>query len=319
MFLKKAHRPSARTLSVHPERSRRGAEGPSLVPTQKTMKPDKLIKLTESPRDAWQGLPYVIAPEKRAAYINALLKVGFAVIDFGSFVSPKAVPQMAGQDEVLRLVDKTGSRSKLIAIVGNMRGGRDAVAQPKVDLLGFPYSVSETFLRKNINTGISGANETIDGLLSLCKDHGRELRVFMSMAYGNPYGEAWSLDLLKKHIETLAGKGISTITLADTIGIATASQIGEVYTGLIEYFPGFEFGLHIHTRPGEWEAKLHTAWDAGCRWFEGVINGIGGCPMTGYELVGNLNTLNLLDFLEGKQASHTIDREKIIQAITTGY
>jgi hydroxymethylglutaryl-CoA lyase len=261
----------------------------------------------------------VIAPEKRAAYINALLKVGFDVIDFGSFVSPKAVPQMAGQDEVLRLVDKTGSRSKLMAIVGNMRGGRDAVAQPKVDLLGFPYSVSETFLRKNINTGFSGANETIDGLLSLCKDHGRELRVFMSMAYGNPYGEAWSLDLLKKHIETLAGKGISTITLADTIGIATASQIGEVYAGLIEYFPGFEFGLHIHTRPGEWEAKLHTAWDAGCRWFEGVINGIGGCPMTGYELVGNLNTLNLLDFLEGKQASHTIDREKIIQAITTGY
>uniref|UniRef100_UPI00345E0847 hypothetical protein n=1 Tax=Lentimicrobium sp. TaxID=2034841 RepID=UPI00345E0847 len=194
-----------------------------------------------------------------------------------------------------------------------------AVAQPKVDLLGFPYSVSETFLRKNINTGFSGANETIDGLLSLCKDHGCELRVFMSMAYGNPYGEAWSLDLLKKHIEMLAGKGISTITLADTIGIATASQIGEVYTGLIEYFPGFEFGLHIHTRPGEWEAKLHTAWDAGCRWFEGVINGIGGCPMTGYELVGNLNTLNLLDFLEGKQASHTIDREKIIQAITTGY
>ena len=319
MFLKKAHRPSARTLSVHPERSRRGAEGASLVPTQKTMKPDKLIKLTESPRDAWQGLPYVIAPEKRAAYINALLKVGFDVIDFGSFVSPKAVPQMAGQDEVLRLVDKTGSRSKLMAIVGNMRGGRDAVAQPKVDLLGFPYSVSETFLRKNINTGFSGANETIDGLLSLCKDHGRELRVFMSMAYGNPYGEAWSLDLLKKHIETLAGKGISTITLADTIGIATASQIGEVYTGLIEYFPGFEFGLHIHTRPGEWEAKLHTAWDAGCRWFEGVINGIGGCPMTGYELVGNLNTLNLLDFLEGKQASHTIDREKIIQATTTGY
>jgi hydroxymethylglutaryl-CoA lyase len=277
------------------------------------------IKLTESPRDAQQGLPYVIAPEKRAAYINALMKVGFDVIDFGSFVSPKAVPQMADQDKVLELVDKSESKSKLMAIVGNLRGGIEAASQQKLDIIGFPYSISETFLQKNINSDHEKALKTIDDLLEICKDNNKTLRIFMSMAYGNPYNDPWSTTLLSKHLELLAARGISTITLADTIGVATAEMIGEIYTSLTAQFPENEFGLHIHTRPDEWRPKLDAAWNAGCRWYEGVLDGIGGCPMTGYELIGNLNTLHLIDFLEEKQALFSLNREDLQKAIETGY
>lgn len=278
------------------------------------MNQNNLIKLTESPRDAQQGLPLVISPEKRAAYINALLKVGFDVIDFGSFVSPKAVPQMADQDEVLKLVNKTGSNSKLMAIVGNLRGGMEAIAQEKLDIVGFPYSVPDTFLQKNINADNNKALATIDGLLDICGESGKELRVFMSMAYGNPYGDPWSRDILAERIETLASKGIFTITLADTIGVASAETIGAVYEFLLSRFPDHEFGLHIHTRADEWRPKLEAAWNAGCRWYEGVINGIGGCPMTGYELIGNLNTIDLLDFLNKKPITTRIDKVALSHA-----
>jgi len=275
------------------------------------MDPNNLLKLTESPRDAQQGLPYVITPEKRAAYISALMKVGFDVIDFGSFVSPKAIPQMADQDKVLSLVDKTGSNSRLMAIVGNMRGGNDAAAQSKLDIIGFPYSTSETFLKKNINADKIKALTTIDGLLGICRNHDKELRVFLSLAFGNPYNDPWDINILSRHVEKLALKGITTITLADTIGIATAPLIGQVYESLLNRFPEMAFGLHLHTRPGEWYAKLSAAWNAGCRWYEGVISGVGGCPMTGYELVGNLDTLNLLAFLEEKNAAHHIDNTQL--------
>ncbi|PKP48905.1 MAG: hydroxymethylglutaryl-CoA lyase [Bacteroidetes bacterium HGW-Bacteroidetes-11] len=280
---------------------------------------NEIIKITESPRDAQQGLPYVIDPEKRAAYINALMKVGFDVIDFGSFVSPKAVPQMADQDKVLALVDKSESKSKLMAIVGNLRGGIEAASHQKLDIIGFPYSISETFLRKNINSDHQKALTTIDNLLKICRDNGKTLRIFMSMAYGNPYNDPWSTTLLSKHIELLAARGISTITLADTIGVATAEMIGEIYTSLTAQFPENEFGLHIHTRPDEWRPKLDAAWNSGCRWYEGVLDGIGGCPMTGYELIGNLNTLHLIDFLNEKQALYSLSREDLQKAIETGY
>ena len=280
---------------------------------------NEIIKITESPRDAQQGLPYVIAPEKRAAYINALMKVGFDVIDFGSFVSPKAVPQMADQDKVLALVDKSESKSKLMAIVGNLRGGLEAASQQKLDIIGFPYSISETFLQKNINSDHQKALTTIDDLLKICRDNGKTLRIFMSMAYGNPYGDPWSIGLLEEHIEILAGKGIHTITLADTIGIADSSQISEVYNALLHKFPDHEFGLHIHTRPDEWRPKLEAAWNAGCRWYEGVINGIGGCPMTGYELVGNLNTLDIIDFLTKMNAKHYLDLNALKAVVKINY
>ncbi len=283
------------------------------------MKNENPIKLTESPRDAQQGLPYVITPEKRAEYINALLKVGFDVIDFGSFVSPKAIPQMADQGRVLELVDKSGSETKLMAIVGNARGGHDAASQQKVDILGFPYSTSETFLKKNINADHGKALLIIDELLEICEKSDKTLRIFMSMAYGNPYNDPWSIGILEEHIKLLSAKGIRTITLADTIGVATSSMISEVYKTLVRDFSDHEFGLHIHTRPNEWYEKLEAAWGAGCRWYEGVISGIGGCPMTGYEMVGNLNTLHLLEFLESKNVTLHINRELLENAVKTGY
>lgn len=283
------------------------------------MKHENIIQLTESPRDAQQGLPHIIPPEKRAEYINALLKVGFDVIDFGSFVSPKAIPQMANQHKVLDLVDKTGSDTRLMAIVGNIRGGKEAASQSKVDILGFPYSFSETFLKKNINADIKESLSIIDGLLEICAKSEKTLRIFMSMAYGNPYNDPWSIGILEKHIDLLSAKGIRTITLADTIGVASASLISEVYKSLVSDFSDHEFGLHIHTRPNEWHEKLEAAWEAGCRWYEGVISGIGGCPMTGYEMVGNLDTLHLLEFLESKNAKHRVDMDLLGAAMKVGY
>ncbi|HLN53579.1 MAG TPA: hypothetical protein VK212_07705 [Lentimicrobium sp.] len=274
-----------------------------------------LIKITETPRDAQQGLPYVIPPAKRAAYINALMKVGFDVIDFGSFVSPVTIPQMAQQDEVLRMVDKVPSGPKLMAIVGNKRGGRDAVAQEKVDILGFPYSMSETFLKRNINSTTEKALDTIEYLAEIARQSGKELRIFLSMAFGNPYGDKWDIKEMKKHIGRFIDLGIRTITLSDTIGVATSSSISRIFETMIPSWPETEFGLHIHTKPNDWHDKIKAAWDAGCYSFDGVLNGIGGCPMTGYEMIGNLNTLNLLKFIRENKIPSRINDKALSQAM----
>lgn len=278
------------------------------------MKIPESIHITESPRDAQQGLPYVIPPAKRAAYLNALLKVGFDVIDFGSFVSPRTIPQMADQQMVLEGVDTTGSRSRLMAIAGNIRGGLEAAAQPKLDIIGFPFSVSATFLRKNINTDPVQALGIIDGLLDICKGNGKQLRIFLSMAFGNPYGDVYDQVLLAKAIDSMQAKGITEITLADTIGCSNPAQISETLGFLQAGFPGMQFGLHLHTRPHDAAAKLQAAWQAGCRSFDGVLNGIGGCPMTGYEMIGNLNTFELLDFCHSNHISHALDENALQQA-----
>lgn len=276
---------------------------------------DKLIKITETPRDAQQGLPYVIPVKKRAAYINALLKVGYDVIDFGSFVSPKAIPQMADQDKVLELVDKPEGSAKLMAIVGNLRGGKDAVSQPKLDLVGFPYSMSETFLQRNINSTTTKALETIDALVDLCSDTGKEIRIFMSMAFGNPYGDKWSAGEMEKHVERFIQKGIKTITLSDTIGLATPDAITNIFNRMLGTWPDVEFGLHLHTTPTDWYDKVSAAWESGCRSFDGVLNGIGGCPMTGYEMIGNLNTLNLLKFIKENKIRNHLNEKAIGNAL----
>ncbi|MDY0025785.1 MAG: hypothetical protein RBS33_07365 [Lentimicrobium sp.] len=283
------------------------------------MKNENLIQLTESPRDAQQGLPYVIAPEKRAEYINALLKVGFDVIDFGSFVSPKAIPQMAEQDKVLKMVDKSGSETKLMVIVGNARGGSDAAGQDKVDILGFPYSTSSTFLKKNINADDDMALNIIDDLIDICNHSGKSLRIFMSLAFGNPYGDAHSNELLAQKINILLEKGIHSITLADTIGQSTADTLAETLTYIIHHFPGLNPGLHLHTRQNEWYDKIDAAYKAGCRSFDGVLNGIGGCPMSGYELVGNLNTFNLINYFDHQKIRHNLDNQKLIDAARIMY
>lgn len=274
-----------------------------------------IIKVTESPRDAQQGLPYVIPVEKRAKYINALLKGGFDVLDFGSFVSPKAIPQMADQDKVLKLVDKSAGDALLMAIVGNLRGGKDAASQEKLDILGFPYSMSETFLQKNINSSTAKALETIDSLALLSADSGKGLRIFMSMAFGNPYGDKWNVDEMKRQIEQFIHKGIKTITLSDTIGVATPDLIYLICNSMISNWPDIEFGLHIHTTPDVWYKKIEAAWESGCRSFDGVLSGIGGCPMTGYEMIGNLNTLDLIKFIDDKNIPTNLNKEAIMNAM----
>lgn len=270
-----------------------------------------VIKITESPRDAQQGLPYVIPYNKRAEYLNTLLKVGFDVIDFGSFVSPKAIPQMADQHKVLELIDKSNSKSRLMAIVGNTRGGVNAASEEKLDILGFPYSMSETFLKRNINSDTTKALETINSLYKIATESGKELRIFMSMAFGNPYGDKWDISEMKAHIAKFIDMGIRTITLSDTIGVAKNDIISDIFSNVLATWPDIEFGLHLHTTPNDWYGKIEAAWNAGCRSFDGVLNGIGGCPMTGYEMIGNLNTLNLLYFIEQNHIPNNIDQKAL--------
>lgn len=269
------------------------------------------VNITECPRDGQQSLPYIILPEKRAAYINELLQVGFDVIDFGSFVSPKAIPQMADTDKVLSLVDKTGSRSKLLAIVGNLRGVQEAAAQEKVDIIGFPYSISDTFLKRNINSSIDAVFQTTMEIKKAANTGGKQLRVYISMAFGNPYGDEWSEEIVKDHVQKLVDNGITAINLSDTVGMGTPQLIESLYEQLLPQYPGIELGIHLHTKPEDAYMKLNAAWQAGCRHFDGVLNGIGGCPMTGYELQGNVNTLEILRFCKDHHIKHGLDEEKI--------
>lgn len=276
------------------------------------------IHLTECPRDAQQGLPYIIPPEQRAAYINRLMQVGFDVIDYGSFVSPKAVPQMAASDKVLALIDKERSDTKLLAIVGNARGAAEAASQDKVDIIGFPYSISNTFLQKNIHSDASAVLHTLNEIADIASRSRKELRVYISMAFGNPYGDEWSEFILQDAVHLLANKGVHTITLSDTTGSGSPEIIYKIFVTLLPRFPKIELGLHLHTQPQDAYAKIDAAWKAGCRSFDGVINGFGGCPLTGYELLGNVNTLELLRYCQEQNIATGLSTEGI-QQIATDY
>jgi len=266
--------------------------------------------ITECPRDGQQGLPFVISPENRAAYINKLMQVGFDIIDFGSFVSPKAVPQMAASSKVLNMIDTSNSPTKLLAIIGNTRGALEAANEEKLEILGFPYSISDTFLHKNINSGIEVVfKQTID-IKKICDAADKKLRVYMSMAFGNPYGDTWSEQILLDEVKKLVENGIQIITLSDTIGLGTPEMITSIFEKMTLQFSNIEIGIHLHTKPQDAYAKLEAAWNAGCRNFDGVLNGFGGCPMTGYELLGNLNTLEILRFFESKNITTSIDNRK---------
>lgn len=275
------------------------------------------IRLTECPRDAQQGLSYNIPPEKRAAYINELMPLGFEVIDFGSFVSPKAVPQMAESARVLEGIHKEGSATKLLAIIGNERGATEAAAQEKVDILGFPYSISNTFLKRNIRSDSSRVLHVLNEIADISQDAGKQLRVYISMAFGNPYGDAWSEFMVQDAVYLLAGKGVQTITLSDTTGLGTPEIIYKLFKTLIPRFPAIELGLHLHTLPEEAITKIDAAWKAGCRSFDGVINGLGGCPLTGYELLGNVNTHSLLQYCRNKNIPTGLNETRIEQIAAT--
>jgi hydroxymethylglutaryl-CoA lyase len=247
------------------------------------------VKLIECPRDAMQGIASFIPTAEKVRYLNALLQVGFDTIDIGSFVSPKAIPQMADTAEVLARIDRSGSRSKLLVIIANERGAEEAVKQDGVTCLGYPFSISETFQQRNTNTSIEGSWGRIARIADIAGAAGKELVVYISMAFGNPYGDPWSADVALHWVNRLVDElGVRIIALSDTVGVARPEDIATMFSALIPALPHVEFGAHLHCRPDNWPAKTDAAWNAGCRRFDGAIKGYGGCPMAEDELVGNL-------------------------------
>jgi len=274
-----------------------------------------MIKLIECPRDAMQGMEGFIDTAIKAAYINQLLEVGFDTIDFGSFVSPKAIPQMRDTAEVLSLLDLHRSKSKLLAIVANTRGAEDALAFEEIDYLGFPLSVSETFQQRNTNKSVAEALQTVEEIQSLCETKGKTLVTYLSMGFGNPYGDPYSPQLVAEFVKSLDEMGIEIISFADTIGTAVPSLIADLYQINAQAYPQIEFGLHLHTRPEDLHSKIEAALQAGCRRFDGALRGFGGCPMAKDELVGNVATEFLIQILEKGGWDTGIDKTEFLEAM----
>jgi hydroxymethylglutaryl-CoA lyase len=256
------------------------------------------IKIIESPRDAMQGLTRFIPTNDKAKYINALLKVGFDTIDFGSFVSPKAIPQLKDTAEVLSKLDLSNTDTKLLVIIGNQRGAETAVQFDEIQYLGYPFSISPTFLKRNINSNIEKSVNTVSELLNICNKHNKELVVYISMAFGNPYGDQWNPDIVADWVYRLNKMGVKIMPLSDTVGISTKKNIALLFSSLVPEFPNVELGFHLHTTIRHWYRKVNAAFINGCTRFDTVINGLGGCPMAENRLVGNLRTSNLLEYFE---------------------
>jgi hydroxymethylglutaryl-CoA lyase len=259
------------------------------------------IKLIECPRDAMQGWKQFIPTEKKIQYINSLLKVGFDTIDFGSFVSPKAIPQMADTKQVVGSLESVVGSTKLLAIVANYRGAEEASVYDAITYLGFPFSVSETFQQRNTNSSIAESLERVEEIQNLCIKTGKKLIVYISMGFGNPYGDLYDEEIVFNWIEKLIGLDIGIISLADTVGVATAEQVYDMTSYLIEALPHTEIGVHLHSTPANWKEKLEAAVKAGCKRFDGALKGIGGCPMANDELVGNMNSEWMIDYFKEKQ------------------
>ncbi|MET6996376.1 hydroxymethylglutaryl-CoA lyase [Chitinophaga defluvii] len=259
-----------------------------------------MLKLIECPRDAMQGWHRLISTEEKINYLNALLQVGFDTIDFGSFVSAKAIPQMADTKALIPQLQLSGSTSKLLAIVANVRGAEEAVAFDEIDCLGFPFSISETFQLRNTNKTIAESLEQVHTMQELCIKNRKTLVVYISMGFGNPYGDPYNADIVMQWVEELTKVEIHTISLADTVGVANPENISWLFSQLIPAYPKVEFGAHFHSAPHNWEEKVAAAYVQGCKRFDSAIKGIGGCPMAKDELVGNLATENLLAFCQAK-------------------
>ncbi len=269
-----------------------------------------MVKLIECPRDAMQGLHDFIPTEKKAAYINQLLKVGFDTIDFGSFVSPKAIPQLRDTAEVLNQLDLSTTKSKLLAIIANTRGAEDAVKFEEINYLGFPFSISETFQQRNTNSSIEQSLKTVEDVQNLCVKHKKEMVVYISMAFGNPYGDDWNSDIVIEWTKKLADLGVKIIALSDTIGVSNRENISYLFKNIVPEFNTVEIGAHLHTTPTTWHEKIDAAYQNGCRRFDGAIKGFGGCPMATDKLTGNMPTENLISYLNKKNIHTTINQEE---------
>lgn len=274
------------------------------------------MKVIDCPRDAMQGLEHFVPTDVKATYINLLLKAGFHTIDFGSFVSPKAVPQMRDTAELLGKLDLTQTSSKLLAIVANLRGAQDAAAFEQIDYLGFPFSISETFQQRNTGSSIDESLGRVEEIQKLCQSTGKELVVYVSMAFGNPYGEAWHPDIAAEWSGRLHEElEVSTLALSDTIGSSTPENIVPLFTDLMAAFPKVEFGAHLHSKPESWKEKISAAYGAGCRRFDGAVKGYGGCPMSGDDLTGNVATELMVSYFEEEKETTGVDQEQLKEAL----
>ncbi|OYY10087.1 MAG: hydroxymethylglutaryl-CoA lyase [Sphingobacteriia bacterium 24-36-13] len=263
--------------------------------------------LVECPRDAMQGWKNFIPTNQKIDYLNALLKVGFDVLDCGSFVSAKAIPQMADTAEVINALDLSNSSTKLLVIVANQRGAEEAVAFEKISYLGFPFSISPSFQLRNTNSTLEESFERVKAIQSLCVAHQKELVIYLSMGFGNPYGDLYNQAILLKWAGEMAALGIKTISLADTVGLASPDQITDALTILIPQYPQVQFGVHLHASAANWEPKLTAAINAGCNRIDGALKGIGGCPMAQDDLVGNMDTENIIQYLKHQQLLNQIN------------
>ena len=271
--------------------------------------------LTESFRDGIQGLHNFISTEIKVEYLNTLLKVGFDVIDFGSFVSPKAVPQMRDSGEVLKKLNFSGSKTEMMAIVGNLKGVEIASAYDELTWLAYPYSVSPTFLKLNVNADKAQSLEFIEQALNICVKKKKKLRVYLTMAFGNPYKDPYHYEMVFENVHEMIDLGVEHMTLSDITGESNPELIAGIYSGLAKHFPGRQFGFHLHTTPDTWFDKVDAAYQNGCLLFDAVINGMGGCPMTGYELLSNLNTANLLLYFDMQNVLTSINKCKFSEAV----
>ena len=257
------------------------------------------LQLIECPRDAMQGIKEFIDTEKKIRYINQLLKVGFDTIDFGSFVSPKAIPQMVDTAKVLESLDLSKTKSKLLAIVANERGANDATNFDEISYLGYPFSISETFQQRNANASIDQSLTRVEAIQNLCVKHNKKMLVYISMGFGNPYGDTYSPEIAAHWSEKLVKDlEIEIISLSDTIGVSNSENITHLFSTLIPEFPKVSFGAHLHTTPNEWKLKVDAAYKSGCRRFDGAIKGFGGCPMAADDLTGNMPTEKMISYFD---------------------
>jgi hydroxymethylglutaryl-CoA lyase len=257
-----------------------------------------LISLVECPRDAMQGWGRMIPTAEKIGYLNALLKVGFDVLDFGSFVSPKAIPQLADTAEVLAGLNMSDTATKLLAIVANTRGAEEAVQHKAITYLGFPFSISETFQLRNTNKTIAQSLVQVAEIQELCARRDKELVIYISMGFGNPYGDPYNADIAISWVGRLAELGIKTIAMSDTVGVATPENISYIFNSLVPAFKDISIGAHFHSAPDKWEEKIAAAYTAGCRRYDSALKGIGGCPMAEDDLVGNIATENIMAYCE---------------------
>jgi hydroxymethylglutaryl-CoA lyase len=275
----------------------------------------KNIKLIECPRDAMQGIHEFIPTDLKAKYINALLKVGFDTIDFGSFVSAKAIPQLKDTAELVKKLDLSNTKSKLLAIIANTRGAQDACKFEEIDYLGFPFSISETFQQRNTNSSIQESLIKVEEIQNLCANNNKKAVLYLSMGFGNPYGDDYNLEILSRWTEKLIDLDVQILALSDTIGVSTPEKIKEIYPYLIQKYDQIEWGLHLHSTPQQSEEKIKAAFESGCTRFDSAIKGFGGCPMATNDLTGNIATEKVIEYLNQNQVKKVLDQLAFTKAI----